>query len=395
MDDFVVDPYAEGGGAAPPSPCGRRRLDGRRRRADPARRAARGGGRGRRPVLVPTRADPVARGAARARDRRGGARPIPEPTVAPELVGRIIPLGLVDDPEHQDQYPVSVDLEEGGGLLVFGAGGSGRTTLLRTHRHDRGHAATPDDLVIFGIDFASRALRSIEPLPHVAAVGTGDDLESVTRILALLQRDRATQGRAGRAAGRDADRLPERGGRLPRVLLLIDGFPSLVGAFSGSSSTFGASLDQWLELTNRCDPRRTPGRRAHGADRRPPGAASTRCSTSAVANKVDPAPGGGGRLRATTASRWRGPGVSTSRPGAACGRATGWCRSPPCPTRPTVPPRPQPSARLAASFDLPAGTQPALRTAPLPELVELTPEQRRADGPRRDDRASPTSPTSR
>src|SRR4029078_12519880 len=57
----------------------------------------------------------------------------PRATVAPELVGRIIPLGLVDDPEHQDQYPVSVDLEEGGGLLVFRAGGSGGATPRRTH----------------------------------------------------------------------------------------------------------------------------------------------------------------------------------------------------------------------------------------------------------------------
>ena len=43
-----------------------------------------------------------------------------------------VAIGLVDDPAAQAQYPAVVDLASGGGLLVLGTGGSGRTTALRT-----------------------------------------------------------------------------------------------------------------------------------------------------------------------------------------------------------------------------------------------------------------------
>ena len=41
-------------------------------------------------------------------------------------------LGLVDDPAEQAQRPFDLDLERDGGMLVYGASGSGRTALLRT-----------------------------------------------------------------------------------------------------------------------------------------------------------------------------------------------------------------------------------------------------------------------
>ena len=303
----------------------------------------------------------------------------PRSAVAPEVVGRIIPLGLVDDPEHQDQYPVSVDLEEGGGLLVFGAGGSGRTTLLRTLATTAAMRSTPDDLVVFGLDFASRALRSIQPLPHVAAVGTGDDLESVTRILALLANE--IERRKGALAELQAETLTayrERGGRLPRVLLLIDGFPALVGAFSGSSSTFGASLDQWLELTNRVilDGRQVGVHTVLTADRR---AGVNSLLHAAVSNKVilRQSEEGGYADHGVPMTRARGLDLSPGR---------GLWQGGQLVQVATVSEQPDGAAQaaaisaIAASFDLPAGTQPALRTAPLPELVELTPEQRRATG---------------
>ena len=104
--------------------------------------------------------------------------------------------------------------------------------------------------MIFGIDFASRALRSIEPLPHVAAIGTGDDLESVTRIIALL--DREIERRKGALAELQAETLTayrERGGRLPADPRPGRRLPDLTAAFSGGG--YGNPLDQWLEMFNR------------------------------------------------------------------------------------------------------------------------------------------------
>ena len=164
--------------------------------------------------------------------------------------GRMIAVGTIDDPEEQTQYPALVDLEEGGGLLVYGSGGSGKTTLLRTAASSAASDGRPDEVVIFALDFASRALRSITPLPHVAAVAAGDDLEAVTRVIALL--DAELERRRHLLAEAQAENLSAylaRGGHLPRVLLLVDGYPSLAAAFSGGGYT--NPLDQWLDAFHR------------------------------------------------------------------------------------------------------------------------------------------------
>ena len=96
--------------------------------------------------------------------------------------GRYITLGMLDDPAAQAQYPAVFDLEEGGGLLIAGGGGSGKTTALRTVARAAVDGATPDEVALFVIDCASRSLGPLRDLPHCAAVATGDDLESITRV---------------------------------------------------------------------------------------------------------------------------------------------------------------------------------------------------------------------
>jgi S-DNA-T family DNA segregation ATPase FtsK/SpoIIIE len=174
----------------------------------------------------------------------------PRGDVPADRAGRLLTLGLVDDPEHQDQYPAVVDLEEGGGLLVFGSGGSGKTTLLRTAALTAASSARPEDLVIVGIDFASRALRSIAPLPHVAALATGDDLEAVTRVIALLSAELEQRRQVlAEARAETLTAYRDQGGTLPRILVLVDGYTNLAATLTGGSYTSG--LDQWLETFNR------------------------------------------------------------------------------------------------------------------------------------------------
>jgi DNA segregation ATPase FtsK/SpoIIIE, S-DNA-T family len=166
--------------------------------------------------------------------------------------GRLVRIGLVDDPEHQDQYPAVVDLEEGGGLAIYGSGGAGKTTLLRTIAAsaalDAGGGA--GEVVVFGLDFASRALRNIEALPTVAGVATGDDLEAVTRVIALLAGE--LDRRRSLLADAQAETLSafrDQGHALPRILLLVDGYPNLSAAFTGGG--YSNPLDQWLDLFHR------------------------------------------------------------------------------------------------------------------------------------------------
>ena len=283
--------------------------------------------------------------------------------------GRLVRIGVIDDPEEQDQYPAVVDLEEGGGLVVYGSGGSGKTTLLRTLAASAALDGPADDVVIFGLDFASRALRSIESLPHVAAIGTGDDLEAVTRIIALLggELDR----RRSLLADAQAETLTAykaQGKRAPRILLLVDGYPNLAAAFTGGG--YSNPLDQWLDLFHRIilDGRQVGIHTVLTADRR---GGVPALIQSAIANRVvlrqadETGYGDHGipltRARALDLAPGRGLWQAQRLVQFACVAETGDGSA-------------QAAALVAHAAEMvAAGSAPAIRSAPLPEVVDLAP----------------------
>ncbi len=177
-----------------------------------------------------------------------------------------VAIGLVDDPAAQAQYPAVVDLAAGGGLLVLGTGGSGRTTTLRTLAVAATMQPTPDlvapgvagdgprrqngsvggsAVTIVVLDFASRELLALAALPQCALAAAGDDLEATTRAVALLDRLLGQRRAALAAAARDGSAAP----RFSRVLLVIDDYGSLAQAFEGSGAS--SQLVGWLDTLNR------------------------------------------------------------------------------------------------------------------------------------------------
>jgi S-DNA-T family DNA segregation ATPase FtsK/SpoIIIE len=179
----------------------------------------------------------------------------PAAAAARSWPGRHVVVGLLDDPEHQDQRPAVVDLEEGGGLLVFGSGGSGKSTLLRSVAAGAVSAARaggrPVAMVAF--DFASRSLGGLRALPEMVDVAAGDDMEAVTRHLVVLDAELARRRRV--LADADAEHLTayDRGAdasrpELPRIVVLIDGFGGLMDTLldPSRSGPVGAG-DEWHE----------------------------------------------------------------------------------------------------------------------------------------------------
>lgn len=164
----------------------------------------------------------------------------------PERVaGRELVLGAIDEPRYQRQRPYLVDLEAEGGLLIFGTGGSGKSTVLRTLMASAMADATPADVNMYILDYAGRALESLRDLPHVSAVATGEDPEQTTRILQHL---RAEVGRRQqmlsehRAENLTALNAARPDNPVPRLLLMIDSFESFDRAFERGQ------LYLWSEL---------------------------------------------------------------------------------------------------------------------------------------------------
>ncbi|MFK4835378.1 FtsK/SpoIIIE domain-containing protein [Microbacterium sp. ZW T2_14] len=153
-------------------------------------------------------------------------------------------LGVLDDPQTQSQPTTSYEPDRDGNVAIFGTGGSGKSTALRTIAVSAAITPRGGPVHVYGLDFGAGGLRMLEGLPHVGAVVDGDDDERVTRLLRMLRDivdERSTRygdlragtiGEYRRLAGRPDE---------PRIVVLIDG----LGAFreryefaSGSSGWF-------------------------------------------------------------------------------------------------------------------------------------------------------------
>ncbi len=159
--------------------------------------------------------------------------------------GTSLQFGIADEPDRQRQTTVSFDPDADGNIAVFGTGGAGKSTFLRTLAVAASMGSTPDDgWQIQALDFGARGLQMLESLPSVGSVISGDDAERVARLLRSLKA--TIDDRAQRFASLNAGTLSEyraAGGVADsRILLLVDGLAAFRQTYEGTL------LNRWWDL---------------------------------------------------------------------------------------------------------------------------------------------------
>jgi S-DNA-T family DNA segregation ATPase FtsK/SpoIIIE len=153
----------------------------------------------------------------------------------PPSADPVVTYGLIDEPARQRQVPLTHDFEQDGSMLVYGASGAGKTALLRTIAVSLAAQTPPDRLHLYGLDFATRGLTSLEALPHCGGVVLGEDEERVARLLHTIGKTLAV--RRERFAARGAftlseyNRAVEEHEVLPRIVILFDGYAGFFSTF--------------------------------------------------------------------------------------------------------------------------------------------------------------------
>lgn len=145
-------------------------------------------------------------------------------------------LGVQDLPQRQTQDTVYFEPDIDGHLAVYGTGGSGKSSLLRTLAVAAGITPRGGPVDVYALDFGAGGLRMLEGLPHVGAVIGADSSERVKNLFKMLREemtrraDAYTELNAGtivqyrEIAGRQDER---------RILLLVDGFPMFRNEYEG------------------------------------------------------------------------------------------------------------------------------------------------------------------
>ena len=134
----------------------------------------------------------------------------------PTGVSESVPVGLLDQPQLQAQPSLTIGVDEEEPWLIVGGGRTGRTTAAVTLATGLAAAVSPDHLHVYAIGRAP-ALSSLAALPHSGAVVDLREVDRVERVLTFL-------------AGEVDLRSAHDGNRPPRLLLVIDGWESLVAA---------------------------------------------------------------------------------------------------------------------------------------------------------------------
>ncbi|HWL44884.1 MAG TPA: FtsK/SpoIIIE domain-containing protein [Ilumatobacter sp.] len=147
--------------------------------------------------------------------------------------------GVIDDPQAQSQPEIAFLPDVDGNMAVYGAGGSGKSTFLRSIAVAAAFApARGGPVHVYGLDFGSRGLAMLEALPHVGSIIDGDDDERVQRLLRHLRAtvdersERYETVKAGdiveyrRLAGRPDE---------ARIVVLVDGVGAFRTAYEASS----------------------------------------------------------------------------------------------------------------------------------------------------------------
>ena len=158
---------------------------------------------------------------------------------------RELALGVIDDPTRQEQRTVFFAPDLDGNLAVYGTGGSGKSTVLRTLALAAGITPRSGPCWVYGLDFGAAGLRMLESLPHVGSIISGEDTERVTRLIGFLRETidaRAKRYAAVRAGSITEYRQLSGDHAEPRLLLLVDGLAAFRNEyeFTGRQGIFTA-----------------------------------------------------------------------------------------------------------------------------------------------------------
>lgn len=157
-----------------------------------------------------------------------------------EAVGDTVPsgqicacLGLLDDPEHQRQYRLTVDLERTGHLLVAGASGSGKTTMIQALLLSLARRYSPEQVNFYILDYSSRLLHLFKKLPHCGAVLGEEQEDSLSAFFQMIREIIARRKKLFSQMEVDSYEAACRIRQIPLIFVIIDNLAGMTASPRG------------------------------------------------------------------------------------------------------------------------------------------------------------------
>ena len=143
--------------------------------------------------------------------------------------GLSFPVGMIDDPSHQKQYPFVLDFMKNGHQILFAAPSSGKTTFLQTVITSAALMYTPEQVNFVVFDYGSFILKTFEALPHTVIVADPTDEDKVKKAGDFLSNELAVRRKLFSAEGvANLESYRQSSGKpMPAIIVVVDNFASL------------------------------------------------------------------------------------------------------------------------------------------------------------------------
>lgn len=149
-------------------------------------------------------------------------------------------IGMIDNPAGQSQYPLVFDFTKDGHIAVFGAPGTGKTTLLQTAVMSVILGYSPEDVNVYIMDFGGWSMGVFRNYPHVGGIANDNEEIKLEKLVQLLERKllerKEAFSRIGVGSLQAYRKATEE--KLPNILLVLDNFAPVLQLYPEMDSFF-------------------------------------------------------------------------------------------------------------------------------------------------------------
>lgn len=142
-------------------------------------------------------------------------------------------IGFVDDPEHQRQFPLFLNMMSFHHMALVGLAGSGKSTFFKTMLYSLVMNYKPEDVNFYILDLSGGVLSAFKNMPHCGAYLTKENETEFDRMLDLVQEivdERKQLFAEAEVFGFD-DYVKVH--KVPVVLVVIDGWTNILDFAKG------------------------------------------------------------------------------------------------------------------------------------------------------------------
>lgn len=100
----------------------------------------------------------------------------------------IATIGIEDDPKGQKQEALALNFTSEGNLIIYGAAGTGKTTLIEGIVMSLAYRYSPQQFSLYIMDFGGGTLKKYEQMPHCGGVMSIEDEDKINQFMLFIFR---------------------------------------------------------------------------------------------------------------------------------------------------------------------------------------------------------------